>query len=340
VSKKKEIALRDLKNLEEERDRLSSELMKKEREYETFKGHKFLPRDEFKQYAATLRDKTAKFKRLKAELDEVKNEVKVLQRTEELVKQRAREHNVQVEELEKAKGIHGYEEVGNQLDEVGEKKASIDEEKKSTALEISRVVEEIQNQIRHKKDKLAPQIKVLRKVRQEYQNVETEWSQKKGVFDAMKLQMDQQIGRVRSEVEGLEKDKETLEHKYFEHGVMMTAAKANLQRAQKEKLCTQQNGTQPFCSNVPEYKTLKSYYDAELAKLSSQQSDLRRHKKQVDATHPHSLQQREMFQNVLKLMECKVRVVQSELQSMDKSAEQFRAALDHSVAGVNRLIVE
>merc|ERR1711906_66717 len=118
-----------------------------------------------------------------------------------------------VEELEKAKGIHGYEEVGNQLDEVGEKKATVDEEKKSTALEISRVVEEIQNQIRHKKDKLAPQIKVLRKVRQEYQNVEAEYLQKKGVYDSMKLQMDQQIGRVKGEVEGLEKEKEQYEHK-------------------------------------------------------------------------------------------------------------------------------
>ena len=33
-------------------------------------------------------------------------------------------------------------------------------------------------------------------------------------------------------------------------------------------------------------------------------------------------------------------VVQQEALTMDKSAEQFRAALDHSVAGVNRLIVE
>jgi len=338
VSKKKEIALRDLQQLEDERDRLSNELMKKEREYEQFKGHKFLPRDEFKQYAATLRDKTAKFKRLKAELEEVKLEVKVLTSTEALIASRAKDHNVQVEELERQKGIHGYDVMEDKLEDVSEKKTAVDEEKKSTALEISRVVEEIQNQIRHKKDKLAPQIKVLRKVRQEFQNVETEYLQKKGVYESMKLQMDQQIGRIKQEVEALEKEKEGYEARFFEHSILMTAAKANLQRAHREKQC--QAGTQTFSPQFPEFKTLKAYYEAEIAKLSSQQTEMRKQKKQVDATHTQSLQQREMFQNVLRLMECKVKTVYSEMQSMDKSAEQFRAALDHSVAGVNRLVVE
>ena len=42
------------------------ELSTKEREYEQMKGHKYMKRDEFKNYAASLRDKSAKFKRLKA----------------------------------------------------------------------------------------------------------------------------------------------------------------------------------------------------------------------------------------------------------------------------------
>ena len=57
----------------------------KEREYEQTKGHKYMNRDEFKNYAASLRDKSAKFKRLKTELSELRGEVAVLLRTEQLL---------------------------------------------------------------------------------------------------------------------------------------------------------------------------------------------------------------------------------------------------------------
>eukprot|EP00971_Amphidinium_carterae_P218436 4335628-Amphidinium_carterae.1 len=103
VAKKKEAVLKDKKQVDEERDLLSKELSQKEREYEQMKGHKFMKRDEFKNYAATLRDKSAKFKRLKGslpqlpsracilhscwstckgELSEIRHEVAILTKTE------------------------------------------------------------------------------------------------------------------------------------------------------------------------------------------------------------------------------------------------------------------
>ncbi|CAE8723033.1 unnamed protein product, partial [Polarella glacialis] len=85
VAKKKELVLKDKKQLEEERDSLSKDLSMKEREYEQMKGHKFMKRDEFKNYAASLRDKSAKFKKLKAELSELRHEVAVLLRTEQIL---------------------------------------------------------------------------------------------------------------------------------------------------------------------------------------------------------------------------------------------------------------
>jgi len=53
VAKKKELVLKDKKTLEEERDDLAKQLSMKEREYEQMKGHKFMKRDEFKNYAAS-----------------------------------------------------------------------------------------------------------------------------------------------------------------------------------------------------------------------------------------------------------------------------------------------
>merc|ERR1712137_956320 len=88
VAKKKETVLKEKAKNEEEQDNLSKELSTKEREYEQMKGHKFMKRDEFKNYAASLRDKSAKFKKLKVELSEIRHEVTVVVRTEMMLKEK------------------------------------------------------------------------------------------------------------------------------------------------------------------------------------------------------------------------------------------------------------
>jgi intraflagellar transport protein 81 len=338
VSKKKEMTLKEKRSLEEERDRLHQELILKEREYEQFKGHKFLNRDEFKKYANNLRDKTAKFKYHKAELAEIRQEVAVLSRTEQILAHRARQHEVDVEKLEASKGIAGYVDTEQELNTVSDKKAEIDMAKGQTLNEISKIVEEINHQIRMKKDKLAPQIKVLRKVRQEYTTVEQDFLQKKGIYDTQKLHYDGEIARLSQELENFSKEQERLERQYFELSTQMTSADQCRKRAQKEKLC--QQGTVSFHPDFPDFKSLTQYYEAEMRKKNDEQQELRKEKKKVEVSHPEAIRQRQMFEQLQNLMEFKLRVVQQEALSMDKSAEQFRAAMDHSVAGVNRYIVE
>ena len=67
---------------------------------------------------------------------------------------------------------------------------------------------------------------------------------------------------------------------------------------------------------------------------------MRKEKKKVEVSHPEALRQRQMFEQLQNLMEFKLRVVQQEASLMNQSADQFRAAMDHSVAGVNRFVVE
>merc|ERR1719362_1517738 len=85
VAKKKEAVMKDKKEAEQEHDNLAKELTAKERDYEQSRGHKVMKKEEFKSYAASLRDKSAKFKRLKAELSEARHEVAVLLRPEQIL---------------------------------------------------------------------------------------------------------------------------------------------------------------------------------------------------------------------------------------------------------------
>merc|ERR1719265_2359391 len=159
-----------MKALEEERDAHAKQLSQKEREYEQMKGHKFMKRDEFKTYAASLREKSAKFKRLKGELSDLRHECAVLTRTEQIL---------QAKDPTPA----GMRETENALEKASVEKAQVDQAKGKTLDEISAIVQKINTQLKDKKNKLAPQIKALRSVRQSFQQVEVKYMEKKSAYD-------------------------------------------------------------------------------------------------------------------------------------------------------------
>lgn len=59
-----------------------------------------MKRDDFRQYAANLRVKNANFKVMKKVLDEIKSEVVVLKRTEQILKTRTDNVDAVMKELE------------------------------------------------------------------------------------------------------------------------------------------------------------------------------------------------------------------------------------------------
>ena len=90
----------------------------KEAEYARTKGGKYMKRDDFKQYAANLRGKNAQYKQMKKVIGEIKGEVTVLARTEQIMKSREENLDEFMVDLEKKKGIAGYSNVNDQIKDV------------------------------------------------------------------------------------------------------------------------------------------------------------------------------------------------------------------------------
>ena len=81
VSKKKEQKTEELKKLEMEKMALEKTMQEREENYVKTKGTKYMKRDDFRQYAANLREKNTQYKTLMKSLDEIKAESTVLNRT-------------------------------------------------------------------------------------------------------------------------------------------------------------------------------------------------------------------------------------------------------------------
>merc|ERR1719515_518293 len=92
------------------------------------------------------------------------------------------------------------------LEKTSVEKSQVDKAKGKTLDEISTIVQTINAKLKEKKNKLAPQIKALRAVRQNFQQVEAKYLEKKVAYDQAKAQMDADLAKVAGEVRQLESE--------------------------------------------------------------------------------------------------------------------------------------
>ena len=158
-------------------------MLKQEAKMAEVSGPKFMKREEFKQYANTLRNKTNQYKKMKAELAEITAESVVLHRTEQVLKSRDADLDGFLRDIEAQKGVVGYMDTQSKLENVSEMNAKVNQYKGETLEEISRIVTDINQTLKERKNQLAPQIKDLRSVRQKYQEMEQIYLEKKAQYD-------------------------------------------------------------------------------------------------------------------------------------------------------------
>lgn len=325
VAKKKDVVFKDKKQIEEDRDALSKELSTKEREYEQMKGHKFMKRDEFKNYAASLRDKSAKFKKLKAELSELRHEVAVLVRTEQLL---------QAKDTTPA----GLRETEAMLERASVEKSQVDRAKGKTLDEISAIVQSINTKLKEKKNKLAPQIKALRSVRQNFQQLEDKYKDKKGIYDQARSTMENDLWKVANEVKQLETEVLDSEQEYHKLNMQLCTAESQLSRSHQETRCIRKEAG---ARHSQEHATLSEHYSAEISSLDEQCKELRKEKKFVEDTHKENLKQKRAFVQLERLMQVKLKVSRQEMQNIQDNRYGGRTTMmDASTAGVERLVIE
>ena len=79
--------------------------------------------------------------------------------------------------------MKGYIQTQEALVKVSQMKASTDQMKGKTLEEISAIVQNINGMLKERKNRLAPQIKELRNVRQKYQELDRVYSEKKKQYE-------------------------------------------------------------------------------------------------------------------------------------------------------------
>ncbi len=284
-----------------EAEALARELEARESKLSELSGPKFMRREEFRAYAAQLRNKTSHFKQLKQELGDLRQETVVLARTETLLRGRAGDLDTFLRRLEERKGVAGYMGVQTDLEKVSALKARIDESKGATLQEISRIVEDINRAIKEKKTKLAPAIQALRGLRASYAEAEAGWVSERAKYDSVAAGLEAEKLALERAADAAQADAVGEESRCAMLQAMAEATQGLLERAREEAACERGEGRY-----VRDFKTRAELYAQKLSQLETLAKELRKKQKDIKENASAHAAQRGRFVDLRRVLAAKV----------------------------------
>ncbi|XP_035870563.1 intraflagellar transport protein 81 homolog isoform X2 [Phyllostomus discolor] len=299
ISRKKEAKAEELQETKEKLASLEREVSVKTNQTRELDGTEILKGDEFKRYVSKLRSKSTVFKKKHQIIAELKAEFGLLQRTEELLKQRHENIQHQLQNTEEKRGISGYSYTQEELERVSALKSEVDEMKGRTLDDMSGMVKKLNSLVSEKKSALAPIIKELRQLRQKCQELTQECEEKKSQYDSCAAGLESNRSKLEQEVRGLREECLQEESRYHYTNCMIKSLEVQLCRATEEMrayVSADQQGKR---------KAVREQYTKNIAEQENLGKKLREKQKAVRESHGPNMKQVKMWRDFEQLMECK-----------------------------------
>ncbi|KFO75819.1 intraflagellar transport protein 81 homolog [Cuculus canorus] len=299
ISRKKEAKAEELQAAKEEMSSTERQMLQKTSQAQELEGSEVLKGDEFKLYVNKLRSKSTFYKKKRLEIAEITAEYGILQRTEELLKQRHEAIQQQLQAIEDKKGISGYSYTQEELERVSAVKSEMDEMKGRTLDNMSEMVKKLNAMVAEKKASLAPVIKELRQLRQKCQELTQECDEKKIQYDSCAAGLESNRSTLEQEVKGLLEECAQEESNYRYINCMKRNLEIQLQRAKEEMKL--------YISSDPQErrKAIREQYTRMILEQENLGKKLREKQKVVRESHGPNMKQIRMWQDFEQLMECK-----------------------------------
>ncbi|XP_058850661.1 intraflagellar transport protein 81 homolog isoform X2 [Acipenser ruthenus] len=255
--------------------------------------------DKVKRLVNKLRGKNVIFKKKRQVLTDLKREYGILQRTEEILKQRHETMQQQLQSLEVKQGISGYSDTQEELERVSAIKSELDEMKGRTLDDMSEMVKKLNSVIAEKKSALAPVIKELRPLRQNCQELTQEYEEKKAQYDSCAAGLESNRSKLEQEVRGLREENAQEESRYHLINCMKQVIEMQMQRASDEM--------KAYVSADPQErrKAVREQYTRNILEQENLGKKLREQQKAVRESHGPNMKQMTMWRDFQQLMECK-----------------------------------
>ncbi|XP_042276951.1 intraflagellar transport protein 81 homolog [Thunnus albacares] len=299
IIRRKEAKAEELQEAREELSAAERELRQRTNQARPTDGEEVIRGDELKRLVGKLRSKGTLYKKKRQEISELKAEYGVLQRTEEILKQRHETVQQKLQTVEAEKGISGYSNTQEELERVSAIKSELDEKKGRTLDDMSEMVKKLNSMIVEKKSALAPIIKELRSLRQRCQELSQEYDEKKAQYESCAAGLESNRSKLEQEVKALREETAQEENRYHHINCMSEIIEMQIQRAAEEM--------KAYVSSDPQErkKAIREVYMKNIAEQELLGKKLREKQKMVRESHGANMEQMKMWRDLEQLMECK-----------------------------------
>ena len=299
IAHKKEASFESYRSLRDEYNHIQQVLDQKREMVKEQGGGEVLKGEDFKRYVNKLRSKSTIYKKKRQEIAEIRAEVGVLSRTEEILRQRDDNINMQLSALENKKGVSGYRQTQEDLEKVSAVKSEYDDRKGKTLEDMSDMVGRLTRKIAEKKGALAPIIKELRPLRQRNQELTSIFEDKKHAYDTASAGMESNMAKLEQEVRGYHEECKQEESRYHYLNCMIRMIEMQQQKVADEMKAY--TSSDPYTRE----KTFRELYQRKVQEQENLGKGLREQQKTVRESHGPSMSQMKMWKDVERLLECK-----------------------------------
>eukprot|EP00824_Muranothrix_gubernata_P020141 TRINITY_DN40387_c0_g1_i1.p1 TRINITY_DN40387_c0_g1~~TRINITY_DN40387_c0_g1_i1.p1 ORF type:complete len:678 (+),score=151.11 TRINITY_DN40387_c0_g1_i1:221-2035(+) len=327
IAQRKAESTTRFEELARERDRLKHDLDAKEAAYQNIAGTKVLKGQEFVRYAEGLREKGKQCKALKEDLARIRTENGILNRTEQVLKERVSSVEEALQHVEREKGVEGYLGTQEGLERVSVLKSQLDENKGKTLEEISQVVRDINANVKERKTQLVPIVKELKTVRSQFQDIQTRHTDKKSLYQNTMTGMESELAKLEHDLATINADCAKEESRFHELQDSLQSVNALVERALAEEEFAAQG-------SVPEGVTCYlEEYSKRIRELEVESRALREEQMRIKESHDGNLRQLEMFEHVRQLLECKIHLYMREGQELQPHSDAMGMQVERLVMG-------
>eukprot|EP01028_Stygiella_incarcerata_P010478 TRINITY_DN5441_c1_g1_i1.p1 TRINITY_DN5441_c1_g1~~TRINITY_DN5441_c1_g1_i1.p1 ORF type:complete len:865 (-),score=327.79 TRINITY_DN5441_c1_g1_i1:195-2462(-) len=307
-----------------------------------------MTKEEFHRLAQSIRSKNTTYKRLKSQLGEYQAELDTLRRTESIVQERLAHVKAKVRSLASERGVDGFQETQESIEEVSAEKGAVDMEKGKTLEEISKLVTEINETVQQKKNELAPEIVKLRALRDEHKRVEAKHEEMRDTFQSVMTGLESELAMAEQDVIALREDcrrQETLYHLIQTQTRVLEILQKRV-NDEKRHLSSRSGETGEKVRLSEAFAAYEDAFQDRLTQLQAMSRDLQEKQKYIKENQEPLLRQRKYFRSLKKILEAKEKALDVSLEEMGHSTRAPRGGpmdlvdmAQAAISGVDRLVL-
>ena len=336
IARKKQAEAENYKAALDELSTVESELKEREGRLSGTGGRSEVVREEeFKRMLVKLRPMHKTYQKQKAEISRLNAECGVLARTEEILKSRDENTQELVALLEEKKGVRGYVQAQETLEQVSAAKSELDKEKGAKLQEMARTIEELNAAITARKTSLAPLLKEVRPLRQQHQELQGLHAEKKVTYDTISAGLEAKRSQLESEVRQHWEEKTGHESQFHYLQAMKRSVEIQQQKVAAEMRSYMSSGKGAAEKTGTQRKSLRDQYTRKILEQENLGRALRDKQKDVRANHAHSLNQVKMWKELRSLLQAK----QESYETVIREREEEKAAKQAMIENTDRLVI-